>query len=202
MKGKIPMSISEERTRAADGLKTFAQELIASEGLSRAVLDRILDRLKAIAARTDFWDADNYAEPEEAERQARYRIVGNDDDTYVLYLNVMLPGKRIPPHDHTTWACVAAVDGIEENRVYRRLDDGSEPGKAKLEVERTIEIAPGSGMALMPEDIHSVFIGGTQTIRHLHFYGRALETLKDRTIFDLEDGTCRPMPIGVKTRQG
>lgn len=196
------MSIKEERTQAAESLKTFAQELIAAEGLSRPVLDNILERLKAIAARTDFWGVEDYAEPGEAERQARYKIAGNDDDTYVLYLNVMLPGKNIPPHDHTTWACVAAVDGVEENRVYRRLDDGSEPGKAKLEVERMIEVAPGSGVALMPEDIHSVFIGGTQTIRHLHFYGRALETLKDRTIFDLENGTCRPMPIGVKTRQG
>lgn len=196
------MSIKDERTRAAEGLKTFAQELIAAEGLSRSVLDRILERLKAIAARTDFWSGDDYAEPGEAERQARYRIAGNDDDTYVLYLNVMLPGKNIPPHDHTTWACVAGVDGVEENTIYRRLDDGSEPGKARLEVDRVIKVAPGSGVAMMPEDIHSVFIGGTQTIRHLHFYGRALETLKDRTIFDLANGTCRPMPIGVKTRQG
>src|SRR5690606_31786503 len=113
------MSIRDERTRAAEGLKSFAQELIAAEGLSRPVLDRILERLKAIASRTDFWGVVDYAEPGEAERQARYRIAGNDDDTYVLYLNVMLPGKNIPPHDHTTWACIAAVDGVEENTVYR-----------------------------------------------------------------------------------
>lgn len=195
------MSIGKERTEAVERLKTFAQELIAAEALSHAVLERILDRLKEMAARSDLWSAEDYAEPGEIERQARYRIAGNDDDTYVLYLNVMLPGKKIPPHDHTTWACVAAVDGIEENSIYRRLDDGSEPGKARLEVARVVEVAPGSGVALMPDDIHSVFIGGEKAIRHLHFYGRALETLTERTMFDLENGICRPMPIGVKTRR-
>ncbi|MET3793197.1 cysteine dioxygenase family protein [Aquamicrobium terrae] len=196
------MTVREERTQAAEDLKTFAQDLIASEGLSRDALSRILEKLKAIAARTDFWVNDDYAEPNETDRQARYRIAGNDDDTFVLYLNVMLPGKKIPPHDHTTWACVAAVDGVEENRVYRRLDDGGEAGKAQLEVDRIVQVAPGTGVALMPDDIHSVSIDGAKTIRHLHFYGRALETLKERTVFDLENGTCRPMAIGVKTRQG
>ena len=93
---------------------------------------------------------------------------------------------------HPIWAVVSAVEGQEPNRVYRRTDNGSVPGHASLELAREVMVEPGRGIALMPQDIHSIHTFGTAPTRHLHVYGLALEKLDERQGFDLEQGTVQP----------
>jgi predicted metal-dependent enzyme (double-stranded beta helix superfamily) len=195
------MGIGETRSDVVRSTIERIRVAVVKMPLERAALDNVLTELRGLAARGEFWSPDTYPVPGAETRQARYLIQEDPDHSFALYLNVMLPGRRIPPHNHTTWACVAGVEGEEHNFVYRRLDDRTEPGHAELELSDLVVVGPGTGIALMPDDIHSVEIRGDKPIRHLHIYGRALETLTERSTFDLEAKTERPMTIGVQTRR-
>lgn len=184
-----------------EALVATAKEVVGSAGVTRESIGLVRSLVEEAAALPGLWTPDRYPDPEPEERQARYLIRSDQDDGFTLYLNVMRPGKRIPPHNHTTWACIAAVEGTEHNTLYERVDGGSGAGPARLRVVREVAVEPGTSIALLPDDIHSVHILGQRPIRHLHFYGRALEVLSERLVFDLEAGEARPMGMSVATRR-
>ena len=189
-----------QRQREVEALIADTRAIMDAGQFDREALGRVRERILGIAAKRDYWSEAEFPSPPEGEDQNRYLVGQEGPEGISLYLNIMRRGKKIPPHNHTTWACIAAVDGIEHNTLYDRLDDGKAPGKAQIKARETIAVEPGQALAMMADDIHSVEIRGDQIIRHLHFYGRPLETLDKRLTFDIDAGTCKVMTMAVKTK--
>ncbi len=154
-------------------------------GVTREALDAIRAELLALAAQEHLFPSSEFPPPPNGEKGSnRYLLREEEGNRFALYLNALNPGNSTKPHDHTTWAVVVAVDGQELNKVYDRLDDGSDPARCEMRVREEVMVEPGRGICLMPEDIHSIHTTGERPTRHLHMYGLALEKLDGRRAFD------------------
>ncbi|SFO81936.1 Cysteine dioxygenase type I [Variovorax sp. PDC80] len=185
-------AIAAQRRIAVDQALADIRAIAAAQALDRAVLARITARLEKLATNAALFTREDFPPPAASEgvgASTRYRLnPGDGDDDVALYLNSINPGKTSIPHNHTTWATIVAVEGQEENRVYRRTDDGSDPAQARLELEREVTVQPGTSIAFLPEDLHSIHVIGDRPTLHFHLYGQPLETLSRRIGVNLETG--------------
>jgi predicted metal-dependent enzyme (double-stranded beta helix superfamily) len=167
--------------------------LECAQGVTSATLEAMKTEMMQLAAQEHLFPSGEFPPPPAGQTGAnRYLLQEDPDNRFALYLNVLNPGNETKPHDHTTWAVVVAVDGQELNKVYRRTDDGSDPSRCELCIDREVMVEPGRGIALMPDDIHSIHTTGSVPTRHLHMYGIALEKLDDRRAFDMQTGDVLP----------
>lgn len=194
-------SVEARRNAEVAEVMAFVRSMADPVDVSRENLDKIKQVMVDFASRDEIWDEDQFPAPtEDGKVQNRYLISKDDDDSYALYLNVMHKGKYTPPHNHTTWACVTAVEGEEVNYVYTPEDEGPlEPGERPISQTDTIIVKPGQGIALLKDDIHAIEIKEGEATRHLHLYGRALETLTKRMTWDKELKNCHVFEMDVKT---
>jgi predicted metal-dependent enzyme (double-stranded beta helix superfamily) len=185
--------LAAERAAAVAATRERIRQIEAAQGVTPAALDAIKAAMLELAAREHLFPSAEFPPPPAGEKGARRYLLGEDaDGRFAMYLNALNPGNETLPHDHTTWAVVTAVEGQELNRVYRRADDGRDPARARLEIDREVMVQPGTGIALMPDDIHSIHTLGDRSTRHLHVYGLALEQLDRRVGYDLETGAVQP----------
>ena len=186
-------AIAPARTAAVAATMDRVKQIERSQGVTRPALDAIKAELLTLAAQESLFPAAEFPPPPAGEKGSkRYLLQEDPDGRFAIYMLALNPGNASKPHNHTTWAVVSAVEGQELNKVYRRVDDGSQEGRAQLEQVREVLVEPSTGIALMPEDIHSIHTTGTSSTRHLHCYGLALERLDERQGFDLEQGTVQP----------
>ncbi len=187
--------------RAAAVVKAVARihEIVAASGVSPRSLEEIRSVLYGLAAQSELFPAGDFPVPTDGDTTRRYILSEDADQTFALYMNRVMPGHYSRPHNHTTWAVVTAVEGDEVNQFFQRTDDGSVPGKATIEFEREVVVQPKIGVALMPDDIHSIENQGDVPTMHLHMYGRSLETLTERIGFDMENDTFEHFKTPSKT---
>jgi predicted metal-dependent enzyme (double-stranded beta helix superfamily) len=119
------------------------------------------------------------------------------DDLSILAV-VWQEGSGTPIHNHNGWAIEGVLSGRERNRNYQRLDDGSEPWRARLEEvdPSVVGVGETTCLDLPPNDIHAVEIPGGKTLA-IHIYGLDLSK-QWRYQFDLESGEVKPFRSGTR----
>ncbi|MBH1962975.1 MAG: cysteine dioxygenase family protein [Comamonadaceae bacterium] len=179
----------EARAALVDDTMARIRSLANSRPLTRPLLAEVAALLQTLADQPQYFTAEDFPVAESGGKGiARYLLASQPDDTFALYLNSINPGMSSPPHDHTTWAVIVALEGQELNRLYDRVDGASEPERAELVKRGEFLVERGSSIQFLPDDIHSIHIQGDQPTRHFHLYGRALEVLDDRVGYNLETG--------------
>jgi predicted metal-dependent enzyme (double-stranded beta helix superfamily) len=183
---------AEQRQRAVAGCIADVKAVVREQGVTRGALERVKVLLLGLAARRDLFSFAQF--PLRHQGSTMHLLSEDEDHGFALYAVAAQSASKTPPHDHTTWAVVVGVEGEELNRHYRRLDDGAGAGAAKLEEAGATVVEPGTGVALMPEDIHSIERKSAAPMLHFHLYGRSIEHLPGRRQFDLAAGTSRVYP--------
>ena len=180
--------VAERRRGAVAGAVQRIRAIEASDGVNRPALERIRAVLLELTADRALFPPEDF--PLAADGGfAVYRLSEDADHRFALYMATGRPGKETPPHDHTTWAVIVGVQGKEHNRFYARSDDRATPGRGTVAVLRQETVQHGSGVTLLPEDIHSIHLEGEPSTLMLHMYGLALDRLDGRVAYNTGDGT-------------
>ncbi|TNE38228.1 MAG: cysteine dioxygenase [Alphaproteobacteria bacterium] len=188
--------IKEERRTAIAEAVARIRERTAGQDVTPELLDDIKQQLLHLAGKTHLFSVADFPPPEEGSKRnsCLYRLSEDEDHRFALYLNVAGGKVSAPPHDHTTWAVIVGIEGQEENRFYRRKQDGVEQtGRAMVE--------PGAGIALMPDDLHTIHIEAEAPVLNFHMYGLGLEQLDGRNFWNARENCWKVFPAHTDIRE-
>ncbi|HYL87856.1 MAG TPA: cysteine dioxygenase [Burkholderiales bacterium] len=175
------------RKKEVEAAVADVRQIEKRDGVTRASLEKIKRRLIRLAARQDLFTAGDYPPPQPGAKRnsCLYRVSEDADHRFALYVNSSDGNYGTPAHNHTTWAVIVGVSGEELNRFYDRVDGGvHEKGNAV--------VRQGSGVAFMPEDLHSIHIQAP--LLNFHMYGLALEELHHREYYKPEERAWKVFP--------
>ena len=186
-------SAAELRKSAVAEAVEDIRQIERTDGVNYSTLDKIRSRLIALAADKGIFPAKDFPIPADRD-SAVYLLQEDEDGRFALYMSAGGTGKETPPHNHTTWAVITGLSGKEHNRLYRRTDDRNVDGRGTVEQVDVFSVEHGNGIALMPEDIHSIHLEGEPPTLMLHMYGLALDRLHGRVAYNQEVGTYMHFP--------
>jgi len=184
------MNQHHERTAAVRQLVDQARR-IEQAGVNYVTLEKIGGLVAALASRADLFPQDEFPLGPDG---GIYRLSEDPDHRFALYASAGGAGKKVPPHNHTTWAIIAGVHGAERNVVYERLDNGAREGVVQLREAPAKEktLRRGDVICYLPDDFHHIETpAGSGDALHLHFYGLSLEHLPDRLSVDMATAAAK-----------
>ena len=137
--------------------------------------------------------------------EGRKNLLFYEDPDYGFAVNgvVRVPGRKGSIHDHAhSWTAYGLLDGTESLERYRRVDDGSKEGYAKLELESVTEGKAGKVDLVPPFDAHAEQGGPTRSVavilRSERVSGKVLQgsySMENRTVRRIDGPTNIPYEI-------
>ncbi len=183
------MSRVQERNQAIADALDKVRNIEAEQGVTRESLSNIRDVMVGLASQTDLFPPEDFPISKGGDGEAFEVLSVDDDGRFELYMEVADKHVTTPPHNHTTWAVVTGIRGLELNRIYE--GDGGPMGEARPRVAQEIEVKKGAGVCMMPDDYHSIHIEPGEINMHLHLYGLGFAHLKGRKMYDESTGKYR-----------
>ena len=137
--------------------------------------------------------------------EGRKNLLFYEDPDHGFAINgvVRVPGRKGSIHDHAhSWTAYGLLDGTETLERYRRLDDGSKKGYARLELESVTQGVPGKVDLVPPFDAHAEQGGPTRSVavilRSERVSGKVLQgsyDLANNTVRSIDGPTNIPYEI-------
>jgi predicted metal-dependent enzyme (double-stranded beta helix superfamily) len=137
------------------------ERLMRDVAEDRVRVDLLRPAFAALLA-ADGWLPDKYAQPDFSSGMGggigQYALYRAADGSLTLFSLVIPPKSRTPVHDHLAWGLVGIYRGAQRETIYRRMDDGRDEGRARLEIQQEQQLSAGEFYSLLPpkDDIHYV----------------------------------------------
>jgi len=147
------------------------------------------------------WLPDEYAQPDLKSGMGggigQYALYRAEDGSLCLFSLVIPAGKETPVHDHLAWGLIGVYRGVQDETVYRRLDDGADESRARLEVARRQTVKHGEFYTLIPplDDIHYVKTASDTPSISIHLLANDTACVT-RHRFDPANGVVTPFRSG------
>jgi predicted metal-dependent enzyme (double-stranded beta helix superfamily) len=146
--------VANQTEYTVDSFISEAKALIAEKGVTDESLQSIALGMKRLVERTDLFQIGQHRGPG-----------ANAAEAYTLYQDSELDGpmlllvkfdKTTAVHNHGSWGVLCSYQGREQYTQWDRLDDGVDPGKARLKVVSEREMRHGDTVYWLdvPNDIH------------------------------------------------
>ncbi len=187
------MAVAQERSAAIEAALADVRAIEAREGVTRGALDQIKQRMIELGARKELFPPEDFPLSPEHKGEFFDVLSVDDDGRFELYIEVADQDVETPPHDHTTWVVVVGIEGEELNRLYDVDQNRSAPPRLREEVR----VASGVGVAMMPDDFHSIHMTAGKHNMHLHLYGLRFAELSGRTLYDEVKGEYRQFDVAL-----
>lgn len=170
-------------------MATFDKDVFVSECLEAVrSADRPQGVVKDIISRTVSMPSAIEAEVRPRAESPMMTVWHRSEDLTVLHI-VWPPDVDLFAHDHNMWAVIGIYGGREDNRFYRRLDDGRiEPHTGKTLLQKDV-------VSLGADVVHSVANPTRDWTAALHVYGGEFFTTP-RTMWSKDN--FEPMKLDVE----